>query len=89
MTENLDQLYKKCLDKWGGNLQTIMCIEEASELVQALTKLMRGGSDLRQVAEEIADLRLMLNQIEFIYGLHVKTARFTAEKISRFKVLLE
>jgi NTP pyrophosphatase (non-canonical NTP hydrolase) len=64
------KLYGQCLDKWGPNSQIDMCIEEMSELIQALCKAKRYEKPdnwLAQVYEEIADVTIMLEQVTSIF----------------------
>ena len=48
----------------GKEHQTIKAIEELAELIQALAK-----GDTENIKEEIADVRVMLEQIEYLYGI--------------------
>ena len=48
----------------GKEHQTIKAIEELAELIQALAK-----GDIENIKEEIADVRIMLEQIEYLYGI--------------------
>lgn len=47
-------IYKKALSKYGIELQMLVCIEECSELIKALTKYRRIGID--QEYEECGNL---------------------------------
>lgn len=51
-------------DYYGKEHQTIKAMEELAELIQALAK-----GDLENIKEEIADVRVMLEQIEYLYGI--------------------
>lgn len=63
---------------YGREAQTDMCIEECSELIKALLKLRRlpleerlaakGMKALENIQEEIADVQIMLWQIDLMYG---------------------
>lgn len=53
---------KAIADYYGKEHQTIKAIEELAELIQALAK-----GDLDNIKEEIADVRVMLEQIEYLY----------------------
>lgn len=68
------------INKWGNTMQITVAIEELSELQKALCKCLRYlGSDhhengkyppdvLSSIREEIADVSIMLNQLELIFG---------------------
>ena len=63
---NLKEMYRQAWEKWG-DLQWIMVIEECAELQQAVTKRLRDGDKpiVRQhLAEEIADVKIMIEQVE-------------------------
>lgn len=62
-------IYQKALDKWGLKLQLIVAIEECSELIHSITRWLRCWDSYEDaypscVAEEIADLELMMEQIK-------------------------
>ncbi|MEG1565056.1 MAG: hypothetical protein RR365_15265 [Bacteroides sp.] len=69
-------LYEGAVEKFGARAQILMAIEEMSELTKALLKCIRnedfghGDSDaiLNSVAEERADVAIMLNQLDVIFG---------------------
>ena len=71
------ELAKKLINKYGIELQMIVAIEEASEFQKELCKFIREqhvypnmGIKVRLtlLAEEIADLELMLYQIKQYFG---------------------
>lgn len=55
---------KAIADHYGKEHQTVKAIEELAELIQALAK-----GDIDNIKEEIADVRVMLEQIEYLYGI--------------------
>jgi NTP pyrophosphatase (non-canonical NTP hydrolase) len=55
-------IYQKALLKWGFKNQSIMLMEECSELIQAVSKLHRTGNP-EPMYEEMADVRIMVEQI--------------------------
>lgn len=66
--------YKKFLDKWGYDAQSLMCIEEMSELTKALCKYKRFGKEdsLQEIKdnilEEIADVLNTVEQLKYYFG---------------------
>jgi NTP pyrophosphatase (non-canonical NTP hydrolase) len=64
------ELYKRALDLWGEEAQIKMAIEECAELIVKLAKLGRNknGSTEADVAEEVADVEIMLSQLRLIFG---------------------
>lgn len=69
-------LYEGAVEKFGAQAQILLAIEEMSELTKALLKCIRnedfghGDRDavLKAVAEERADVSIMLNQLDVIFG---------------------
>lgn len=68
---------KRAIEKWGKEAQIRQCMEECAELIQALNKYLRVGTEggLRKlieakdhVKEEMADVCVMLDQMEEIFG---------------------
>lgn len=50
-----------------GNSQKIIAIEEMGELIQAVTKDIRGKPDYDNLAEEIGDVVLVMTQLILLY----------------------
>ena len=61
------QIYQQALETYGGQLQTFVCMEEMSELQKELCKYERGADNVHQIAEEIADVRIMLDQMVIMH----------------------
>lgn len=60
-------LYERAYAKWGRDKQTDKAIEEMSELTKALLKFRNHNGSLEAVADEVADVEIMMEQIRFIY----------------------
>lgn len=50
----------------GVKAQIDTCIEECAELIVALSHYKRSRTDWQPVAEELADVYLIINQLKFI-----------------------
>ena len=90
--EEINMLCKKALDKWGYLSQILMCIEEFSELMQVLVKSNRkvNCSTREEIASEMADVYLMLKQMQIAFGINdITIASIEEEKLDRLKKLLE
>ena len=64
----IQDIFIKCLNKWGLESQVLMLAEEASELSCAALGFLRKnkeGDSLSHLAEEIADVELMVEEIKF------------------------
>ena len=64
----MNNVYKKIINHYGETNQKRMLQEECAELIQAISKDLRGKD--HNVEEEIADLIIMLNQMILIYDKH-------------------
>ena len=57
------------IEYYGKNTQSIVCMEECAELIQAISKELRGKSDRMHLAEEIADVLICIEILKQIYGI--------------------
>lgn len=79
-----ENVYKQASNKWGTKAQIIVAIEEMSELIQALTKHLRTDLVTDNLAEEIADVEIMIEQLRTIFvELNDKIDSFKKAKIER------
>ena len=62
-----EQLCAEALRLWGCNAQSLMVIEEAAELILSVCKFYRSQATARDIANEIADNRIMARQLD-AYG---------------------
>lgn len=86
------------IDTYGREAQTDICIEECSELIKALLKFRRlpleerlaakGMKVLENIQEEIADVQIMLWQIDLMYGYGYVEDQID-KKINRLKERVE
>lgn len=78
-----------CIDLWqiiahyGYAHQKEKAIEELGELSQAIARDLQGHGDRANIAEEIADVLIMLSQLELIYGLAPEVNRAIRMKLGR------
>jgi len=61
-------VYLNAIQAWGVEAQFLMLMEETGELLQAAAQWRRGRVDRHTVLGEIADLRIMLEQLEVMLG---------------------
>ena len=83
--EDRKKVYQAALNKWGVDLQTMMAVEEMSELTKEICKIKRGKMDLDAIADEIADVTIMLEQLREIYGLNDAVCDHMDAKILRLQ----
>ena len=63
------RILEKAIAKYGTQMQSLMLVEECGELIQALIKIQRNPqhSTLENLAEEIADVEICIEQQKMIY----------------------
>ena len=71
-------------------MQTMVAIEEMSELTKELVKFMRGEHNTDAIAEEIADVEIMLCQMKIIYDIkNEDVEKLMVIKLERLKERME
>ena len=89
MTEDA-KIIRAAIDRYGHKLQTVVAIEELSELQKELTKMIRGKGDHQHLVEEFADVIICLTEIEEMYNLRQDELNAMYDtKIERLKERLE
>lgn len=74
-------IYQAAITEWGNDAQIDVAIEEMAELTTALLHHKRGRE--ANVAEEIADVRIMIAQLEIIFKNSDEVEKIKKEKIDR------
>lgn len=77
--------YTKAMLAFGEQNQLIVAIEELSECQKEICKILRGGEDFRNLAEEVADATIMLEQIRLMFNINDCVCNFMDEKIKRLE----
>ena len=83
MTEEERAVFQKALDTWGGDAQILCLLEEMAELQDALCKHKRGRRTTDDIAEEIADVEIMLNQMKLYFRVEEEVKAQRARKVGR------
>lgn len=76
------KVFEAALKHYGAQAQTLMLFEEMSELQKELCKHARGRCNTMAIAEEIADVQIMLEQMIMLHG-----CRDNVESVRKFKVM--
>lgn len=82
-------IYRIALDKWGADAQILMVMEEMAELQKELCKNRRGRENASYIAEEIADVEIMLEQMKLLFEADELVKEFKGAKLRRLKARLE
>ena len=75
------EIFRKAVQTWGKAAQIDMMIEEMAELTKALLNERRGRDN--NIAEEMADVRIMLEQMAVIFQNAGEVERIFREKVTR------
>lgn len=71
MKKENKSIEKMAIEKYGNELQTVVAIEEMSELIKELTKYLRGKPSRNAIAEEVADVYIMLEQVMLMHDIRL------------------
>lgn len=64
-----NKIIKKAIEHYGKEHQTVVCMEECSELIKECSKMLRGIGNIHHLAEEIADVYICLETLEEMYDI--------------------
>lgn len=78
---NDSEIFEAAIKTFGEKAQEEVAIEECSELIQAICHKHRGRKD--NIAEEIADVEIMLEQLKIINGCATEVSKIRIEKVTR------
>lgn len=70
---------------WGKDAQAKMLLEEMAELQKEICNAWRGKDNEVGIAEEVADVEIMLAQIKMIFGIDTSVEVYRDAKIERLR----
>ena len=95
-TMNKEQVFKKALEDWGWEIQSLVLVEEMAEVTKEIIKIHRKiyfqkPLDLTKFVKEMADLKLMFDQIRYDFTEDEQDLfqREYGEKLTRARQWLE
>lgn len=68
-----------------GDKQLVIAMEECAELIQAISKQLRYGINFDNLAEEMADVAICLEELKLMYGNDGSVNMWIAKKIDRLR----
>ena len=74
---------EKAIETFGPEHQQLVAIEEMSELQKELCKRYRGFENHEHIAEEIADVEIVLEQLMMMFQCKDEVRKTRAEKVER------
>lgn len=85
-----EKILLDAIHTWGGRVQEDIAIEEMSELIKAIIKHRRkpGEAHRQEMVEEIADVWIMLDQLEIMYCQDGELQSFIEKKVERLDKLV-
>lgn len=91
MAECIDEsaVLQRALDTYGSLPQIVMVFEEMSELQKELCKYLRGKYSPTNIAEEIADVEIMIEQMKLLFCCADDVRDWRRRKVERLKERLD
>lgn len=86
--QEVRELYTDAIRVWGEHLQIFVLAEECNELSAQICRAIRGRMDKNALAEEIADVGIMLEQVALWVGEDV-VQHHRIKKLHRLRARLE
>lgn len=83
------KILEMALETFGGGAQIVVAIEEMSELQKELCKSLRGSGNVENIAEEIADAQIMLEQMTMLFGCGQSVESVRQKKLQRLEMRIE
>lgn len=86
--ENEGKILETAIGRWGVEKQVDKCIEEMAELTKELLKYRLVKDEdaeerLHRILEEIADVQIMINQMQLIYGDASDWEEYKLQKLAK------
>lgn len=76
---------QRAVEAYGKEHQLIICMEEMAELTKELSKNLRGHNNLQEIAEKVADVEIMLEQVKVIFDLKEEVSEAKEAKLLRLQ----
>lgn len=77
------EICQEALKTYGMPNQLIVAIEELSELQKEICKYLRGKGDMQHIAEEVADVEIMIEQLTMAFNIRADVIRWRRKKFER------
>lgn len=79
------EILQEAIDRYGTEAQLMMVLEEMSELQKEICKWFRGKRDRDAVADEVADVEIMLEQVRMIFQIEDIVDDQIEKKVNRLR----
>ena len=85
-----NEIIEKTIAKHGKTVQTVVCMEECSELIKECSKMVRKEGNIDHLIEEMADVHICLDMLELMYDIdHGDVLTEMVKKFDRLQKRLE
>ena len=84
-----NEIYRAALVIFGDSCQIEKTFEEIGEFMEALIKCKYGRDKMNHLAEEIADVHIMLDQMAVLFGCEAEVEHMKRYKIRRLEQRIE
>lgn len=84
-----DEICREALETFGPESQVMIAIEEMSELTKELCKNGRGQENTTHIAEKIADVEIMLQQMVMLFDCAGQVDKFRRYKLERLAEMIK
>ena len=88
ITNKYDIDFKKYLAWWGKSSQLLLCMEECAELTKECSKAIRSISNRDNMIEELADVYMMVREMEIVCDCEEEVNKVIKEKNERTKQIM-
>lgn len=83
-----EALLKRAIGTFGKEPQMKIVIEEMAELQKEICKNLRGVPNVNAIAQEMAEVEIMLAQMKIIFNISGTVEIWKARKLKQLEVLL-
>lgn len=83
------EIMRETVDFYGADMQLNICIEELSELIKEICKAKRGIARPDNIAEEMADVKIIMEQLNIIFGNDDDVNEWYTRKVNRLEERLK
>ena len=85
---DMKETCRQAVNHFGADSRILLAIEEMAELQKELCKHSRGRDNYYNIAEEIADVQIMLEQLMILFDCRETVEEWNFAKLMRLKELM-
>lgn len=82
-------VYASAIEHFGDCVQAMKAIEEMSELTKELSKWRIGEGNMDKIAEELADVTIMMEQLRLMFDINAEVCAHMDGKVARLQMRIE